>query len=138
MMRVRIDTKSLNQILKKRGLEDGGKVQKFFTNTVYKYSDPYTPFQNGIFKENVEIKADSIKYRSPQASFLWNGLLMVDPETGSAYARKGVSKVLAQPQIALNYNQAPMRGKKWTLRMWQDRKDDILDQTAKIAGGRAK
>lgn len=49
------------------GIEPNGPVQKFFTNTCYRYMDKYVPKDNGILRTNVTIKADSITYEQPYA-----------------------------------------------------------------------
>ena len=49
------------------GIEPNGPVQKFFTNTCYRYMDKYVPKDNGILRTDVTIKADSITYEQPYA-----------------------------------------------------------------------
>ena len=49
------------------GLEPNGKVQKFFTNTCYKYMDKYVPMDEGNLRTNVDIQPNSITYESPYA-----------------------------------------------------------------------
>ena len=49
------------------GIEPNGKVQKFFTNTCYRYMDKYVPKDNGILRENVTIDSNSITYEQPYA-----------------------------------------------------------------------
>lgn len=44
-------------------------------------------------KQAREAGEAKIIYPGPYAQYLYNGKLMVDPETGSAWARKGASKV---------------------------------------------
>lgn len=49
------------------GIEPNGPVQKFFTNTCYRYMDKYVPKDNGILRTAVTIKSDSITYEQPYA-----------------------------------------------------------------------
>ena len=49
------------------GIEPNGKVQKFFTNTCYRYMDKYVPKDNGILRENVTIDSNSITYEQKYA-----------------------------------------------------------------------
>lgn len=49
------------------GIEPNGPVQKFFTNTCYRYMDKYVPKDNGILRTDVTIKSDSITYEQPYA-----------------------------------------------------------------------
>ena len=49
------------------GIEPNGKVQKFFTNTCYRYMDKYVPKDTGVLRENVTIDINSITYEQPYA-----------------------------------------------------------------------
>ena len=49
------------------GIEPNGKVQKFFTNTCYRYMDKYVPKDTGVLRENVTIDSNSITYEQPYA-----------------------------------------------------------------------
>ena len=49
------------------GIDPSGKVQKFFTNTCYRYMDKYVPKDNGILRENVTIDSNSITYEQKYA-----------------------------------------------------------------------
>lgn len=49
------------------GIEPNGKVQKFFTNTCYRYMDKYVPKDNGTLRENVTIDSNSITYEQEYA-----------------------------------------------------------------------
>mgnify|MGYP004466595905 FL=1 len=44
------------------GIEPNGRVQKFFTNTCYRYMDKYVPKDTGTLRENVTIDSDRITY----------------------------------------------------------------------------
>ena len=49
------------------GIDPSGKVQKFFTNTCYRYMDKYVPKDTGALRENVTIDSNSITYEQPYA-----------------------------------------------------------------------
>ena len=49
------------------GIDPIGKVQKFFTNTCYRYMDKYVPKDTGVLRENVTIDINSITYEQPYA-----------------------------------------------------------------------
>lgn len=49
------------------GIEPNGKVQKFFTNTCYRYMDKYVPKDTGTLRENVTIDSNSITYEQEYA-----------------------------------------------------------------------
>lgn len=71
-------------LLRGLNLEQGGKVQKFFTSEVIRLSDKYVPFRAGILKNSVHPAPDfsAIFYTTPYARYHWFGKLMVDPITG--------------------------------------------------------
>lgn len=102
--------------IKKRGLEAGGKVQKFIDSEVLRVTDPYVPMDTGALKSsgirNTTIGEGKVIYRTP-------------------YARK----LYYNPQF--NYQGAPMRGGKWFERMKIDHKDSILKGASQIAGARS-
>lgn len=129
------DLNSINEMLSNLNLEEGGKVQSFFTNEVCRLSDDYVPFGNGFLSRNVSISLDkkSIIYNSPYARYHWYGNLMVDPDylKGAMFSpnygfwsRPGVPKILDPDGRSIN-NWNGLRGPYWTSRMWADRHKEI-------------
>lgn len=123
----------VSMILSKRGLEPGGRVQKKFTIDVRKYCEPYVPMDKKVLINNVtyDKNYESFTYQSPYAHFLYEGRLMVDPKTGSSYARKGTQKIYKTPTQELEYKGGPMRGKHWDKRMWADNGEKIINSIQK-------
>lgn len=56
------------------GIEKGGAIEKFFTNTCYRYMDKFVPMDNGDLRTNVEIGTDYITYESPYAEYQYYGM----------------------------------------------------------------
>jgi hypothetical protein len=104
------------EILKSRGLGENGKAQVFFTNEVYKLSQPYTPFDTGTLAATVDLTPDSITYKVPYARYQYYGV-----------SKNGKS---------FNYGGAPMRGSFWTNRMWSNRGEEVLQAIANMVGGK--
>ena len=123
-------------MLRKRGLEPGGRVQRLFTSEVAKHSDPYIPMQQGILKNTRIIGADNITYNSPYARFHYYGKVMVGVKSRSAYAKLGEKKVVVDKD--LEHHGAPRRGPFWDKRMWADKKRVIVRNVAAAAGGKAE
>ena len=80
------------------GIEPNGKVQKFFTNTCYRYMDKYVPKDNGILRENVTLTSDSITYEQPYAHAQYVGIVKggevknyTTPGTGKYWDKRMVS-----------------------------------------------
>lgn len=57
------------------GIEPNGKVQKFFTNTCYRYMDKYVPMDTGILRENVTLTTNTITYEQPYAHAQYVGIV---------------------------------------------------------------
>ena len=80
------------------GIEPNGKVQKFFTNTCYRYMDKYVPKDNGLLREIVTIDSNSITYEQEYAHAQYigevNGGKVVNyttPGTGPYWDKRMVS-----------------------------------------------
>lgn len=112
MFEVKLDINPVTKVLSDRGLDSNGETQKFFTQEVYRLSDPYTPFRTGVLKQGAVTLGNSyIDYNASYAERMWNA----------------VGK-------NINYQGAPMRGKMWTMRMWADRKEEIIQSLLRKAG----
>ena len=112
--KLKIKINPVNQILKRHGLQNDGKVNLFLRNEVERYSDPYIPFKKSNLKNNKSYPNNhSIKYNSPYARYQYYGKVM---------AGKAPKKVTNKN---LKYNGAPKRGAKWDKRMWNDRGKEI-------------
>ena len=80
------------------GIEPNGKVQKFFTNTCYRYMDKYVPKDNGLLREIVTLTSNSITYEQEYAHAQYigevNGGKVVNyttPGTGPYWDKRMVS-----------------------------------------------
>jgi hypothetical protein len=137
---VRLKMKPVNQLINERGLNSGGKVQKFIDQETIRYMDPYTPRITGALIKSVtqgsKIGSGDLIYSSPYARYLYYGKLMVSSVTGSAYAMHGESKVLTDRDLEYSKASNPMAGPYWFERMKADHKDDILNGARKIAGAK--
>lgn len=107
----------LQDILDRRGLGTGGRVQKFVDSEVIRYCDSKVPFRTGVLKDS-----------ALTASVVGEGLVVYS----APYARK----MYFNPQFS--FNEAPERGAYWFERTMAEHKDDIVRGAAALAGGRAK
>lgn len=114
MSSVRIQIDPVDKILLKRKLNKNGEGQRFFTHEVRKLSTPYVPFLSGKMEQTAIEKEKSITYPQPYSRRQY-------------YENEGK-----------NRSKAPMAGKLWDKRMWQDRGKEIVQSTAKFCGGKAK
>ncbi len=132
-MNVVVNIDDAGKMLRKRGLEINGKVQRFFTNECAKHMDPYIPMQSGILKNTRVIKPNRVTYIMPYSQFHYYGMLMIGITSRSAYAMQGERKEVTD--VELKHHGAPKRGPFWDRRMWSDKKFTIVNSTAKFAGG---
>lgn len=65
-------------------------------------------------------------WSTPYARFLYHGVVMVDPKTGSPYARKRQTKVVLKPEKPLDFNKQnnPNAGSHWCERAYADHHED--------------
>ena len=135
----KLELNSIDTMIKDLNLEEGGSVQRFFTNEVWRLSDDYVPFDSGMLKNNTSMNLDGtqIIYNSPYARYQWYGMLMVDPDylvggfpltkngiQVGFFSRPGVPKILDPNGRTIN-NFNGIRGPYWTSRMWADRQKEI-------------
>jgi hypothetical protein len=133
---IQVNLDDAGKMLRKRGLEPNGRVQKIFTMECARAMDPYVPFRQGILKNTRIIGIDSVTYNTPYARFQYYGKVMIGIYSRSPWAMSGERKIVTNRD--LTYHGAPMRGKMWDKRMWADKKTVIIDNVAKAAGGKAK
>lgn len=137
----RLDLKSTDLILKDRGLEDMGRVQKFIDSEVPRRMSPYMPMLSGYmadkaYKFGPPIGTGIVEYVGPYMRFQYYGKLMVSSITGSAWAKHGEMKVLTDIDLQHNKSKHPMAGPFAFDRMKADHKDDILNGARKLAGAK--
>lgn len=113
------------------------RVQRFVDSEVIRLCDPYTPFYTGMLKRSAilgtVIGKGEVIWNMPYAKYLYYGVLMVSPTTGSSWAKLGERKILTEKQ--LSFNGAPKRGKMWFERMKSDHKDKIISGARRVMGG---
>lgn len=131
--------KTPQQLLSDRGLNNGGRVQKYVDSEVIRRMKPYTPMlTSALIKSatiSTKIGSGEVKQNTPYARYQYYGKLMVSRLTGSAYARQGESKVLTNKN--LNYRKInPNAGAFWFERMKSDHKRAILNGAKKEAGAK--
>lgn len=140
-MKLEFEISSAEVILQNRGLQRGGPVQKLVDTEVMRYMSDYMPRRQAGELEHMMVLATvvgsgQVDIPGPYAHYLHEGILFVDPDTGSSWAKKGAIKVPTDKE--LTYIGAPMRGKNFFDRMKDDHKDDILRAAQAMAdrGGR--
>ncbi len=111
-IRVSVELKPTAQIVGERGLDKGGRVQRYIDETVIDFCEPYVPFDTGALKE-------SPRTCSPPGE----GRVVY----GVPYARR---------QYYENKGDGGLRGARWFDRMKADRLDEIVEGARKELGVR--
>lgn len=70
---------------------------------IAKDTEPYVPMLTGSLKNRTLVQGGTVIYPGPYARYLYYGKLMVDPETGSPWAKKGTTKVLTDKNLVFNH-----------------------------------
>ena len=143
----RLELDDLDDILARRGLQPGGRVQKVVDNAVLRYCAPKVPFDTGYLIRSAitgsAIGQGLIVYATPYARYLYYGKvygpnipIFEGGELAGFRSPKGQKKhPTGRP---LTYRGAPERGAYWFERMKAEHKDDIVQEAAAAVGGKAK
>lgn len=128
---------TVNELLRQCGLNERGKVQKYIDQFILFQSEPYLPGKHihagGV--NNTIIGDGMVVWDTPDAQYLNEGMLMVDSETLSAYARKGTQKILDPKGRELTYHGGGLRGADWFNRMIKDKEDELIKGCQNIVDG---
>lgn len=131
---------TIKELMKECGLNEGGKVQHYIDNFVLYQSEPYLPGKHIHYGGVISTKIGEglVIWDTPDAQFLHEGKLMVDPETLSPFARKGIQKILDPKGRDLTYHGGGLRGNDWVNRMLKDKSDELTKGCQKIINGGSK
>lgn len=129
--------KPTSEIKAKLGIQPSGPAQKFFCNECYRYMSQFVP--GGVkshLNQNVSLAIDgsAVIYQGPDAHYLFNGNLYVDPKYGKGafyspdygfWSRPGITKVDSGKK--LNYH-TPGTGAHWDKLMWTSQGDKLIKE----------
>lgn len=129
--------KPTSQILARLGVQAGGPAQKFFCDECNRYMAEFVPGGiNSHLNQNVSLAIDGsfVMYNGPDAHYLFNGILYVDPKykKGAFYSpdygywsRPGIPKIPTEKQ--LNYH-SPGTGAHWDKLMWTSKGEEVVKE----------
>lgn len=78
------------------------KAEHVLAEQVEKDTQPFVPALTGSMTSRTRVVGNRIIYPGPYVRYLYNGKLMVDPNTGSAYAPKGGTKMVTDRNLVFN------------------------------------
>ena len=146
-MKIKASLELPKDLVKSVGLDEGGKVQKYIDSFVLYHSEPYVPGKH-IHDSGVvatKIGSGKVIWDTPDANYLYEGKLMVDPITlkGAFFApdygfwsRPNTQKIMDPTGRDLVYHGGGLRGSHWFDRMIDNEMDDLLDGIVKLIGGK--
>ena len=121
--KVKVKINSVNKILKDHGLNQDGRVIRFFRDDADRLMNPFVPMDTGMLRRNKTYPSNrEIKYISPYSKDQYYGKLMLT-KNGSSWAKKGEKKVLTSKN--LKYHTAGT-GPKWDKLMLQRNKNTLV------------
>ena len=133
----KLELKKIKTLYKELGLEERGKVQKFLDKTVGDNLQKYVSHNSGTQEKSIPIASNygsgKVIINVPYARFQAEGKVMVGIKSRKAWAKLGERKVVINKN--LKYHSGALRGAHPFERMKADKRDSILNQTAKYARG---
>ncbi|MBQ8540576.1 MAG: capsid protein [Clostridia bacterium] len=117
-MGFKIEIDDFDSILKRRGLEEGGMVQKMFDSEVERLCRPYVPVDTHTLQNSPEAATDFgsgvLVYNTPYARRIY-------------YTHRGQAANSAKPQD-------PRAGKLWLENMKRDNMDHLKEFVSELTG----
>ena len=120
--------------IKEKLVQACGKAEHVLAVQVEKDTVPFVPALTGSLTERTRVVGNAIIYPGPYARFLYNGKVMVDPNTGSTYAPKGGTKVLTDRNLVFTKTMHPQAQSHW----FEASKAQNLDKWLRVAGKAVK
>ncbi len=143
------------------GLDSGGEVQKYIDSFVLYHCEPYLPGRRHLHESGVnatKLGSGMVIWNSPDANYLYEGKLMVDPITKVGafpirggkisfkesdgdievfVSRKNTQKIMDPKNRDLRYYGGSLRRDHWFDRMINNEIDDLVKGVQqKINGGK--
>ena len=116
-------------------------AQYALDNMVMTDMQPYMPHQTGMFIDVTKAMSAAlagsgkvVAAAAPMGRFLYEGKVMVDPETGSPWARPGAKKVVTDKDLNYNKNQNPNATDHWFDEAKKQHGDNWVKVVKGIAG----
>lgn len=115
------------------GIQRGGPVHSFLTETCYKHMDKYVPYREGNLRSIVDLQTEKITYESPYARYMYHGKKMVMDNGKSAFyspdygfwSKKGEKKHLTNKDLVYH---TPGTGPYWDKKMVSAEINDVVKE----------
>lgn len=90
---------NIDQALAEKLAQAGTRAEHVVAEQIRKDTAPYVPFRNNVLNRDTKVVGNMVIYPGPYARFLYYGKVMVDPDTGSTYARAEQRKVVTDRNL---------------------------------------
>lgn len=94
-------------------LQAGSTAEHILAVQIAKDTEPFVPAMTKSLVNRTQVVGGTVIYPGPYARYLYYGRLMVDPDTGSAWAKKGKKKVLKDKALTFNKTVHSMAQSHW-------------------------
>lgn len=118
------------------------KAQYALDNMVMTSMQPYMPHQTGTFINVTKAMSAAlagsgtvVAAAPPMGRFLYEGKVMIDPETGSAWARPGAKKIVTDKDLGYDKSHNPKVTDHWFNEAKENHGETWVKAVKKIAGG---
>lgn len=101
------------QVIRDKIQESCTKAEHILAQQVAKDTSPFVPALTGSLDQRTRVEGSNVIYPGPYARFLYNGKVMVDPNTGSTFAPKGGTKVVTDRNLVFNQTVHPQAQSHW-------------------------
>ncbi len=124
-----VDTRGFGNIAK-RMAGAAPRAAHILAIQMAKDTEPFVPARTKSLSNSTKVDGDTIIYPGPYARFLYYGKLMIDPNTGSAWAPKGATKVVTGKNLNIS---TAVHGKAQS-HWFEASKAQNLDKWRRVAG----
>lgn len=109
-------------------------AQQWLGDRVLEACKPVMPLSTGSLQQRSYVAEDGRKvvFPGPYARFLYMGKVMVDPDTGSPWAREGAKKVVTDRDLTFSN---PTATSHWAEEAWARNGEAIIKGVGRILGG---
>ena len=137
--RIKVEMKPVNTILKRLGVTQDGDVQREVTKNISNRLYKYIPKCGGVLEKSKYITSSTtIEVIQPYATYQYYGELMVDPVTGSSWAKSEHGpKVRTGIPLKHNTSDKPLAGPFWDKRMMNAEGAQIAAETQEYINRKA-
>lgn len=78
------------------------RAAEILATQAMKDTEQFVPAATGSLSGRTKTEGSKIIYPGPYARFLYHGMVMVDPDTGSPWAKAGATKVLTNRSLVFS------------------------------------